>query len=134
MDIFDQEQANSRSYEQICAYQKYKAHRYFYSISNKLCNIVRTIGTREQYESLNSFLAEVNNTRIGSIHQYTICPACYHALYKRKPTSRFKRFVNYKCSLCNTSARKPGNLLIRNQLTLDEAKAKIQTEHPEIFL
>ena len=134
MDIFSQQSANPRSYAQTCAYQKYKAHRHFHSISNKLRNIVLTVGTREQYESLNSLLAEVDNTRIGSIHQYIVCPACYHALYKRKPTSRFKRFVYYKCSLCNTSAHKSGNLYIRNQLTLDEAKAKIQIEHPEIFL
>lgn len=134
MNIFGQEQPNHRSYKQTCAYQKYKAHRNFHSISNKLRNIVLTVGTREQYESLNSLLTEVDNTRIGSIHQYTVCPACYHALYKRKPTSRFKRFVHYNCNLCNTSASKPGNLYIRNQLTLDEAKAKIQSEHPEIFL
>ena len=135
MDISDVSKSiYTRTHAQTVAYQKYKAHKNFYKVSDKIRHLVFTLGTNEQLKAINTLLNEVNITRIGSIHQYTVCPACYHALYKHKPTSRFKNFTYRQCCLCKTYASSRNHLYIRNKLSLDEAKAKIQIEHPEIFL
>lgn len=114
------------------AYNRYKARKSFRTSANRFIKDLYTLGTPEQVTAAQSLIRDVRTNLRNSLHKFTVCPICYHALYRRPPTSRFKNFTYQNCSICNSTSSNKTNLLIRYKHTLLEATIDIQTNHPEL--